>query len=69
MQLRRQFFTYWTITTFQTLNNKIDELIDMIDSGEFPSLSLESSVTSVQYVCYLYEENKSGSSVNVRITI
>ena len=43
--------------------------MDMIDSGEFPSLSLESTVTSIQYVCYLYEENKSGSSVNVRITI
>ena len=41
----------------------------MIDSGEFPSLSLESTVTLIQYVCYLYEENKSGLSVNVRITI
>ena len=38
----------------------------MIYFGEFPSLSLESLsvVTSIQYVCYLYEENKSGSSVN-----
>ena len=38
----------------------------MLDSGEFPLLSLESlSVfTSMQHVCYLYEENKSGSSVN-----
>ena len=38
----------------------------MIDFGEFPSLSLESLsvITSVHYVCYLYEENKSGSSVN-----
>ena len=38
----------------------------MIDFNEFSSLSLESpSVsTSIQYVFYLYEENKSGSSVN-----
>ena len=38
----------------------------MIDFDEFSSLSLESpSVsTSIQYVFYLYEENKSGSSVN-----
>ena len=38
----------------------------MIDFGEFPSLPLESPsvVTSVQYVCYLYDDNKSGSSVN-----
>ena len=36
-----------------------------IDFGEFPSLSLESPsvVTSIQYVCYLYDDNKSGSSV------
>ena len=54
------------IATFQTLKNKIDELTDMIDLGEFPSPSLESLsvVTSMQYTCYLYEENKSGSSVN-----
>ena len=34
----------------------------MIDFGEFPSLSLESLsvVTSMHYVCYLYEKNKSG---------
>ena len=54
------------IATFQTLKNKIDELTDMIDSDEYPSLSLESlfGVTSMHYVCYLYEKNKSGSSVN-----
>ena len=55
------------VTAFQTLKNKIDELTGMIDFGEFPSISLESPsvVTSIQYVvCYLYEENKSGSSVN-----
>ena len=54
------------ITTFQTLRNKLDELTDMIELGEFPSLSLEtpSAVTSIQYVCYLYDENKSGSIVN-----
>ena len=35
----------------------------MIVFGEFPSLSLESPsvVTSIQYGCYLYDENKSGS--------
>ena len=30
------------IATFQTLKNKTDELTDMIDFSEFPSLSLES---------------------------
>ena len=54
------------IATFQTLKNKIDELTDMIHYGGFPSLSLQilSVVASMDYVCYLYEENKSGSSVN-----
>ena len=54
------------IITFQTLKNKIEELTDTIDFGEFLSLSLESLsvVTSIQYACYLYEESKSGSSVN-----
>ena len=38
----------------------------MIHFDEFPSLSLESPsvVPAMHYVCYLYEENKSGSSVN-----
>ena len=50
------------IAIFQTLKNKIDELTDMIDFGEFPSLSLESLsvVTLMHFVIYLYEENKSG---------
>ena len=54
------------IAPFETLKNKFDELTDMIDFREFFSLSLESLsvVTSLHYVCYLYEENKSGSSVN-----
>ena len=54
----------WKDKTFQTL--KIDGMADMIDFGEFLSFSLEnlSLVTSIQYVCYLYEENKSGSSEN-----
>ena len=53
------------MTTFQTIK-KIDELTNMIDIGEFPSLFLESpsAVTSIKYVCYLYEVNKSGSSLN-----
>ena len=52
------------ITKFEAL--KIDETIDVVKFGEFLPVSLEnpSVVTSIQYVCYLYEENKSGSSVN-----
>ena len=44
------------MATFQTLKNKIDELKNLIEFGEFPLLSLESPfvVTSIQYVCYLY---------------
>ena len=66
MWLRQQFFRYWkdnNIQTFKTLKNKLDELTDVIDVG---SLSLESPsiATSIQYVCYLYDENKSSSSVN-----
>ena len=51
---------------FQTLKNKISELTNMIDFDEFPSLSLESPsvVTSINYVCYLYEGKKSVSNVN-----
>ena len=54
------------IATLQILKNKIDELGDMINFSEFPLLSLErlSVVTSMHYVCYLEEENQSGSSVN-----
>ena len=54
------------IAIFQIIKNKIDEQKDMIGFGEFPSLYLESpsAVTSLHYVCYLHEENKSGSSVN-----
>ena len=54
------------MTTFEILKKKIDKLTNMIVFGKIPSLSLErlSVVTSIQYVCYLYEENKSGSSVN-----
>ena len=44
------------ITTFQTLKSKQKklELTDMIDFGEFFSLSLESPsvATSIKYVCY-----------------
>ena len=45
------------IRPFQILKNKINELTDMINFGEFPCCS-------IHCVCYLYEENKSGSSVN-----
>ena len=46
------------IATFQILKNKIDKLVGIIDFGEFPSLFLESlsAVTSMQYVCCLYEK-------------
>ena len=39
----------------------MSQLTDIIDFGEFPSRSLESmsAVTSMHYVCCLYEENKS----------
>ena len=62
----RTFSRIEKIATFQTLKNKIDELADVIGFCEFPSLSLESLpvVTSMHYVSYLYEEHKSGSSVN-----
>ena len=41
-------------------------MTDVMDFIEFPSLSLENPyvATSIQYVCYLYEENKSASRVN-----
>ena len=53
------------IATFQTLKNKIDKLVGIIDFGEFSSLFLESlsAVTSMQYVIFM-KKNKSGSSVN-----
>ena len=62
----RTFSRIEKIATFQTLKNKIDELADVIGFCEFPSLSLDSLPvrTSVHYVSYLYEEHKSGSSVN-----
>ena len=52
------------IATFKML--KKNQRRDLINFGEFPTLSLESLavVTSINYVCYLYEENKSGSIVN-----
>ena len=57
------------ITAFKTLKNrqnKLDEPTDTIDFGEFLSLFLERSsvVTSIQFVCYFCDSNKSGSSVH-----
>ena len=54
------------VTIFRTLKNKIDELTNMIDFGKFLFLPLESPsvVTSIQYVCFLYEEYKPVSSTN-----
>ena len=51
---------------FQILQNKIDDLIDMSHFGEFPSLSLECSsvVAAIQFVCFLYQENKPHSNIN-----
>ena len=41
-------------------------MTDVMDFIDFASLSLENPyvATSIQYVCYLYEENKSASRVN-----
>ena len=49
---------FYILKKKQSLKNKIDELTEMIDFGEFSLLSLESPsvVTWMQYVCYLYEE-------------
>ena len=62
IRLRKQFSHTGKITTFQALKNKIDELTDKIDFVEFASLSFAnlSVVTSIQYVCYLYEKYVSG---------
>ena len=51
---------------FQTLEKKTDELADMRDFGEFPSLSLQctSVVAAIQFVCSLYQENKATSNIN-----
>ena len=62
-------FSHTGNITFQTLKNKqnkLDKLTHMVNFGEYPSLSLESSsvVTSIQYVCYLHDDNKSDSSVD-----
>ena len=61
MCLRQYISHIEKVATFQTLKNKIDELTYVIEFGEFLSLSLESLslVTSMHYVCYLFEENKS----------
>ena len=51
---------------FQILVKKIDDLKDMSNFGELPSLSLEcpSVVAAIQFVCYLYQENKANSNIN-----
>ena len=51
---------------FPILEKKSDELTDMSDFGEFPSLFLECSsvVAAIQFVCYLYQENKATSNIN-----
>ena len=51
-----------TLQTFKNKQSKLDELTGMINFGEFPLTSI--SLTSIQYVYYLYDDNKSGSSVN-----
>ena len=64
--LRKQFFTYWKDNNVLNIE-KQNQQTDKYDWLRWlPSLSLESPfvVTSIQYVCYLYEEDKSGSSVN-----
>ena len=68
MWLCQQFFTYWKDNNIPNIKKQTGQTgrTDRIDFGDFPSLSLESPsvVTSVQYVCYLCDDNKSGSSVN-----
>ena len=51
---------------FLILEKKTDELTDMRDFGEFPSLCLESSsvVAAIQFVCYLYQEKKATSNID-----
>ena len=51
--------------SFQILKNKINELTHMIGFSEVSSLTLEILSVVIQCIMYvyLYEENKSGSSV------
>ena len=51
--------------SFQIVKNKINELTHMIGFGEVSSLTLEILSVVIQCIIYvyLYEENKSGSSV------
>ena len=63
------FVTYWkdnNIPNIKKKQNKLDELTDMIGVGQVLSLSLQSPsvVTSIQYTCHLYDDNKLGSSMN-----
>ena len=64
----RSFSHTGNITTFQTLKNKqskLDELTDLINFCEFPSLSskIPFVITSVQHICYRKDDDKSVSSL------
>ena len=62
----QHFFTYWKYNSIPNVKKQNRQTDDVINFGEFSSLSLESPsvVTSILYVCYLYEEQKAGSNVN-----
>ena len=47
------FFTYWKCGNIQNIKNKIDELTDMINFGEFPLISLESLSVVTQCIMYV----------------
>ena len=69
MWLHQQFFTYWNSNNILNIKKQTEQpqQTDSYDRLRWvSSLPIESPsvVTSVQYVCYLYDDNKSGSSVN-----
>ena len=63
------FSQIWKIRIFQALKNKINEQTDMIDFGEFPSLSLESpSVVQFNvYVIFMKKINQVQVGMNYKI--
>ena len=62
----QQFFTYWKDKSIPNVKKQNRQTDDVINFGEFSSLSLESPsvVTSILYVCYLYEEHKADAKMN-----
>ena len=63
MWLRKQFFTYEkddSVSNIKKQNRRFDKYVRRFTSLFF----FPSAVTSIQCVCYFYEENKSSSSVS-----